>query len=148
MPDEGPKPVIELPGLKRLIRRAQKMDKDVVPTLVDGMEESILYLHQEMPEYPPEPPTSTYTRKGTLGRTVSTMKGLLPKALSRVEKHGSEVVGVLGTALEYAPWVIDEDRQAGMHKGRWWTLQGHIRDNIHAILSIFGKHLRALIGGD
>lgn len=44
---------------------------------------------------------------------------------------------VYGTNREYAPFVIDEDRQAEYHRGNWKTLQQFLRDNQQKVLSAF-----------
>ena len=73
------------------------------------------------------------------------MQGSSPEALSRVESLGGRVVGIVGTALEYAPFVIDENRQAKQHRGRWYTLQGVVEKAQDGIKRIFEEAIRNLI---
>ena len=54
---------------------------------------------------------SSYKRTGKLGQSWST----------KVEGSSAELVGRVGTNLEYAPWVQKVDQQATVHQGRWHT---------------------------
>jgi len=63
-----------------------------------------------------------YRRTGTLGRTFTT----------EVRVEGAGVLGAIGTATPYAPWVVGPPQdeaiaiggvqmfQAPIHQGRWW----------------------------
>lgn len=135
---------IEIRGLDRVRRKLERMKQSIRPQMEKATREAIHYVHSQVPAYPPPPPTSTYRRTGTLGRSVTVFQHHAPGALSRVEPLGDEVRGVIGTAIEYAPDVIDERHQARMHKGRWYTLQRVVRQATVGIKRIYEKMVREL----
>lgn len=139
---------IQVTGAAELAAKLEKMGAAMRPTLEKAMKRAVLFVHSRVPPYPSASPESSYRRTETLGRTVTTMQGAgTPDALSRVESLSGEVRGIVGTALEYAPWVIDEDRQAGQHQGRWWTLQKVVADARDGIRKIFEEAIRNLVKG-
>jgi hypothetical protein len=75
-----------------------------------------------MPAYPPQPPNSWYTRTMLLGRSLTSMVGGAPGAASQVQKIGSNVQGIVGTNVAYAPQVIGPS-QGKAFSGRWWRLE-------------------------
>ena len=90
------------------------------PAMVDAL----IFLHGELPEYPPAIPGSSYKRTGTLGRSFT----------ESVTPESGAVIGELGTNLAYAPWVVGEDFPGKMHGGRqkyqaqvhvdrWWQFE-------------------------
>lgn len=60
-----------------------------------------------------------YRRTGTLQREITTETAV----------NGNAVIGNIGTALEYAPYVIG-DNQAPIHQGRWWQLDDEVEKNL------------------
>lgn len=160
--------VAELKGLEHLLGKLHRMGVEVTPILADGAHDAVAYIHQKVPEYPlasrkPQPfknahqrrhvmwlirtgqITVPYRRTGGLGRSVTSWHGLAPGALSRVDTLGDVVRGVIGTSLDYAKPVIDEDNQAEYHQGTWWTLQGVVRDNLKGVVKIFRDKLKDLV---
>lgn len=129
-------------ALDKKLAKLQHME----PELAKAAEQSVLYVHGQVPAYPPAPEGSDYVRTGTLGRTVTTMGAASGEALSRVETIGGRPTGVIGTALEYAPYVIDENQQAWMHAGRWWTLQDVVRRSRDGVVRIYEETIRKLTG--
>lgn len=133
-------------GEKRVIRKVeqlQRLDKKLQP----AMKDAVLYVHSTTPGYPPAPVGSRYHRTGTLGRSVTTMQGQAPGALSRVEPISKGVVGVVGTNVKYGKFVIDRRRQARWNRGRWWTLQGVVDKAKPGIKRILEKAINAVIRG-
>ncbi len=140
-----------------LLAKLNRIGGGMRPTLGKAMEKGVLYVHSRVPKYPKATgapgrdaqgrftAAGSYRRTGTLGRTVTSMQGLAPEALSRVDNLGGQVVGIVGTALSYAPWVIDEERQAKQHRGRWWTLQRVVQDARNGIKNIFEQAIKDLI---
>lgn len=106
---------------------------------------AILYLHGKTPGYPPEPMGSTYRRTGTLGRSVTSLQGGAPGAISRVRSMGKSIQGIWGTNVEYAQWVIDEGKQAKAHVGRWFTLQGILEEEEGEVRMILDTGIQELI---
>lgn len=127
---------IDLRGEEVVIAKLDRLG-DVGTWALPVMNKAVLYVHGQVPPYPSPPPTSTYRRTGTLGRSISTRVASL---------SGNEVAGYIGTATVYAPYVIDEDRQAWMHRGRWWTLQQVVLNAADGVRRIFETEVRKLIG--
>jgi hypothetical protein len=135
---------IEIGGLDGLIARIRKAGADLMPTMRRAMSESMFYVHSKVPPYPAPPAGSTYRRTGTLGRSIGV----------EVRSLGSEVVGVIGTPIVYAPYVISSAMtqdgrgpQARVHEGRWWTLQKVVFNAIDEVRRIHRWALRQLFGG-
>ena len=61
-------------------------------------------------KYPPKPLGSKYIRTGRLGSRFS------------AKKIGKSSWGLFNSA-PYAAYVIDQNKQAGIHQGRWYTIQ-------------------------
>ena len=96
-----------------------------------AMRDTMIYLHGQLPEYPPALETSSYKRTGTLGRRFT----------EAVDVQADAVIGELGTNLNYAPWVVGDSfpgseingvmkYQAQVHVGRWWQFNTVIDENI------------------
>jgi hypothetical protein len=114
--------------------------------LEDATMQAVLYVHSKMPPYPPQKAGSTYRRTGTLGRTITSLMGHAPDALSRVENKFGQVRGIVGTKLSYAPWVIDQNRQTKSHKQNgWYTLQGVVRSLRAGIKSTYKNALSTFL---
>jgi hypothetical protein len=100
----------------------------------DAMKDAIHYAQSRIPH---SPPGQTGTLQavihagpggGSIGRATS---------LTRVEPFGKDVRGVIGASSDYIHYVIDEHRQARVHRGRWWILQKRIRDARDGITQIY-----------
>lgn len=122
-------------GLDELREKYRRAERDIRPALEKGMRKAMYYVHSQTPAYPAAPIGSTYRRTGTLGRSIST----------DVKPVGGSVTGIIGTPVEYAPYVIDEDRQAWMHRGRWWTLQSVVRKSLDRVVEILGDTLEDML---
>ena len=88
------------------------------------MAKSLLTLQENTGEmgYPPQRTNMVrpYKRTGTLGKSLG-MTGGKPTVYS-IKGSGSQITGRYGTDLKYAKYVIDDQKQAYMHKGWWWTM--------------------------
>ncbi len=85
-------------------------------------------LKSMIPPYPPKRPRQAYVRTGKLGRSF----GVEVKPFgTRVEAH------IFSKGVPYAPFVVDEKRQAWMHVGRWWSLQEVLSGNIDRVMAHF-----------
>jgi hypothetical protein len=136
---------IKIEGLEQMVGKLDKFAADFPKFIADAMLQTVLFTQGKLPSYPPPPPASTYRRTGTLGRSITTLAGSDPYALSTVKPLGGEVQGIIGTKLSYAPYVIDEERQAEAHKGRWWTLQGVVRGLQDTIVKFFQDQVSAFV---
>ena len=119
---------IETKGLDELIERMKMFPSKLKQIAEIGMQATLLVLWENVPPYPRPPEDSSYRRTGTLGRTLGSSEtggkaGSAPQTY-QVRKMGSGLVeGRFGTNLGYAPYVIGDDTQAWMHKGRWWQMK-------------------------
>lgn len=112
----------------------------------DATLKAVLYVHQNMPDYPPKPPNSTYDRRFLLFKSVTHMKTKHPEALSRVEPRFGSVTGIVGTRLSYAPWVIDKSRQTRTHKAHgWWNLQDVVKGMRTGIYNVYRQAMKKFI---
>lgn len=130
---------VTVDGLSEVVARLERRG-DLAPGVMrQATERAVLYVHGRVPPYPPPPPDSRYVRTGTLGRSITT----------EVRDVGSATVGVIGTAVVYAPWVISAKEvggrgpQAWMHRGRWWTLHEVVERARDGIVRIYQDALRA-----
>jgi hypothetical protein len=148
---------IEVEGLKELIDKLDKMPAEVQQAMNKTMLTSLNVLQENVPPYiaqvvPPE----VYRRTGTLGRTLGSSQAGGKAGRPTVygvysNMSGTELVGEFGTNLSYAPYVIDPERQAYMHKpgykGRpgWWTMDT-IKEKAEAkINELWNKMVAAVI---
>lgn len=133
----------EIRGLEDVQQKYATAHRNLRGEMETATRKAVTYVHGQVPGYPPPPATSTYRRTGTLGRSVTSFSS--EGALSRVEPMGSVVQGVIGTAIGYAPWVIDANRQAGPHRGRWYTLQSVVRGAWDGVKEILREGLRGVL---
>jgi hypothetical protein len=132
---------IILKGWDHLEAKLKRIAGGMHDMRMTATQKAVIYVHGEVPPYPPAPPTSTYIRTGTLGRSITT----------EVRELGSQIVGVIGSDVVYAPWVISDEAvgdagpQAKAHRGRWYTLQGVVRKAKNAIVNIYLEELRNLL---
>jgi hypothetical protein len=65
--------------------------------------------------------------------------------------NGNEVIGSIGTAIQYGPYVIGDDtQQAPIHKDRWWQLADEVEQNLPGAAQAFEdaavREIRKAIG--
>ena len=129
-------------GMEALMAKLKKLS---APELTSEIEKTtwkaVHYVHSQVPSYPSPPAGSTYGRSGNLGRSINT----------KVKTMGTDVVGLIGSSMTYAPWVISDEEapngdgpQAWMHVGRWYTLQGVVRKAQDNINKFFDDMMRRL----
>jgi phage gpG-like protein len=133
---------VQFRGWQEFDAKLGKMNGDLTGAMKTATEKAVLYVHSKVPAYPPTRPGQTYRRTGDLGRSITT----------EVKSISGGYQGSIGTNLVYAPWVIsDRDvpgmggPQAWMHKGRWFTLQGVVKDNLDDVMDIYRKAVRKLL---
>ena len=128
--------IIEIQGLDALMKRLG--DKSLVTeALAKALDKSVLTLQARAAHYPPRPPASTYRRKGTLGREITT----------KVDR--AKLVGRVGTKLGYAPYVIGDERQARW-MGHWHTMGSVVEEKLPAIKGYFaaaGREITVKLAG-
>jgi hypothetical protein len=116
---------IKITGLDKIYLLFADMPNKMRKFLRTGMEQSLLVLHENVPPYPPNPVSSKYIRTGMLGKSLGSSEAggkVDTPTVYSVKSNDVQTIGQFGTQLSYAKYVIDPDRQAYMHKGRWWTM--------------------------
>ncbi len=111
---------MQVKGLEEVLGKLAAWPDKLQQVMDTLMNASLLALWEAVPGYPEPPEGSTYRRTGTLGRTIGVEHSGEPE-IYQVVANGGYTEGHFGTRLEYAPYVIGE-RQAWMHRGRWWTI--------------------------
>ena len=131
---------ITVKGLEQLKEKMGAFEKGLPAAMEKTTKEVIIFVHSNIPDYPPKPAGSTYTRTLTLWRTLTSFMGAVPDALSRVEKAFGELRGWIGTKLNYAPYVIDEENQTAVHRAHgWWRLQEVVLGLQDGIRNVYEK---------
>ncbi len=134
---------IKIDGLAEALRRFETIPAKVNSTMRSLMDKSMRVLWENVPPYPPKPEGSKYIRTGLLGKSIGA-SGDKPTIYS-ITGAGADIRGAFGTKLSYAKYVIDPDRQAYMHKGRWWTTDT-IKSNAEAkIAKIWDTFIKVLL---
>lgn len=133
-------PEFEYEGVDELMELIAKLPDLATQAGQPAMTDAVLFLHGEIPEYPPALPESSYVRTGTLGRRFTT----------NVEENPLSIIGELGNNVNYAPWVVGDSfpgseingvmkYQAKVHRGRWWQFNQVIDDNIERAWEVFDE---------
>ncbi len=139
---------MKIKGLDKLNQKMNKLGSSIQPMLQDTTMKAVLYVHSKVPNYPPAPAGSTYRRTLTLFRTITTLMGSYPDALSRVESLFGMVRGIVGTKLNYAGFVIDETQQTNTHKNNgWWVLQKVVLSLKSDIKKIYEQGVKSTVRG-
>lgn len=125
---------ISIEGLDRVLKKLNYTADQLRRAMITPMKRAMYHVKGSIPPYPVVPAGSTYSRTGLLGRSYKT----------RVESRGSNTVGVLGTAVSYSPYVVDEEQQVWYNR-HWYTLQKVVRDDIPAIVRIFAEWVGDLL---
>lgn len=124
--------------IKRMERYPDHLDTEVRKAYTGVAAE----VQKSVPAYPSPPPGSTYDRTGALGAGLGSGMGggqVGPPSVYRVEKIGqAEYELVIGAnEPEYNVYVIDEQRQAAVHRGRWWTTRDWLERAQEGITKVF-----------
>lgn len=124
--------------IKRMERYPDHLDTEVRNAHVGALG----VLQKATPAYPSPPPGSTYTRTEALGAGLGSGFGggqVGPPSLYKVEKLGEGAYeSAIGSSTpEYNVYVIDEQRQAAVHRGRWWTTRDWLERAQEGITKVF-----------
>jgi hypothetical protein len=123
---------IEVEGIDKLLKKYGRVEG--LKLLREPIIESLAFLVDDLATYPSPPPGSTYRRTGTLGRFWTS-------AVPEILETSQGISGRYGNNLEYAPYVQDEELQAGIHRSRWLTDDGAIKKNEQKIIDKFETFL-------
>ena len=147
---------ITVKGLDELLAKMRAFPDKLNAAIKSKMDDALLVLWENVPAYPPEPEDSSYTRTGTLGRTLGSSegggKGGAYPDIYEVHPLGSAsgYEGRFGTNLDYAPYVVDPEEQAAVHRGRWWTMTTiaeKAHDKIVAVFQGLADEIRKFLEG-
>lgn len=97
-------------------------------------QEALDLLKERMQRYPAPPPNSKYKRTYELKNSWQTTVIL-----------SGATLGKLTTNIPYAPYVVDEEDQAGIHQGRWQTIQQVAQEEDVNITAIYERELERVI---
>ena len=140
---------VDIKGLDRAVNKLKNMPDRLQKNMNKAMELSLLRLWEAVRPYPPKPTNSKYRRTGTLGRSLGSSQsggktGGKPTVYS-VTGTGRSTKGTFGTNLSYAKYVIDPQKQAYMHSGRWWTMDSIKKDALPKIKKVFYEMVKAIL---
>ena len=125
--------VVEVQGLDELLKRFGTSNKIVNAEIKKAMQKSVYYLQSKVAVYPPPPPTSTYRRTGTLGRSIT----------SEVRGSRAEIEGVVGTNIPYARYVIGPAQPIYMK--HWKRLTQHADEQKGKVEEFFAQAGEAIV---
>lgn len=138
---------LELTGFDDLEALIEKLPELALAAGEVGMQRALLFLHGQLPPYPPQRAGATYRRTGTLGRGFTTQTTRFPDA----------VLGEIGTRVAYAPWVVGprypgtEIRGRVMYQARgnrrlWWRFDEVMDASKDAAFTVFADEFRQEFG--
>lgn len=125
---------VEIRGLAELRRKLDELEK-IVGQLDDPTSDALELLKKRMQEYPAPPPGSTYDRTFELKNSWQ----------ETVILSGTTLIGNLFSNVPYGPFVQDEQEQAGIHQGRWQTIQSVIEEQEKNAVNLYERELERLI---
>src|SRR3990172_10958752 len=141
--------------------------------MIKATYEATNFPHSEIPAYPPASgkPYPFKSAKQALFVKASIAEGKMEVPYRRTAQLGRSItkevraagagdfhltyVGVIGTKMVYAPWVISRDKVDGIqgnrgppsqyHSGLWYTLQDLLDRNMKKIYDIYKKAVDGMI---
>jgi hypothetical protein len=116
--------VVTVDGLSELLEAFANFPTIAAGEISKAVEKALLLLQGAAADYPPKPPESTYRRTGTLGRLWTSAARVVEENVS-----GAFVVGRVGNATPYGPYVQDPKEQAKVHRGRWKTTEQIVQEH-------------------
>lgn len=108
--------------------------KDYLLDLSKPTQAALDLLKARMQVYPAPPPNSKYVRTYNLKNSWQTTVIL-----------SGTTLGKLSTNIPYAPYVVDGADQAGIHQGRWQTIQQVATEEEANIAVIYERELERVI---
>lgn len=140
---------IEVRGLARLNTKLGRAGANQI--LERPMAKSLAIVEGVLKTEPPPRPGQRYIR----GRGPTNAAGVVIRETSEhlsatwssnVTQSPSGVRGQLRNNVSYAPWVVSDQWQAWMHKGRWTTDVQAIDRNMDRIRQIFNDEVAKELG--
>ncbi len=152
MPQTG----IDYQDVTDFLRALEQFPQEVNRTVRSAVRQAVELVRGWLAVYPPAtsanaPPGDGYRwyergfgTRTTTGKSYPTSEMLGRSWTTKVSGQGPWQ-GVIGTTASYAPVVQDEDRQAAVHRGRWRTVQGAVKDNRPKIVRLVLAGIRRAI---
>lgn len=125
---------VEIRGMVELRRKLAELE-DALTQMDDPTSDALALLKKRMQEYPAPPAGSTYQRTNDLKNSWQ----------ETVVMSGTTLVGNLFSNVPYGPFVQDEESQAGIHQGRWQTVQSVIEEEERAAVNLYEQELERLV---
>lgn len=129
---------IEVRGRDEILGLLRAIGPDLRQTLQPAADAILSMLYSHIRPYPPERPGQRYQRTNDLGNSWLIEDG-----------PGSTGDEELGRVVSYGPGynalVQDENEQAGIHAGRWQTVQSVARDREQQAQEIVEAVIAALL---
>lgn len=125
---------VEIRGLPELNRKLEELEQ-AVGQMTDPTSDALELLRKRMQEYPAPPPGSTYERTFNLKNSWQ----------ETVIISGTTLIGNLFSNVPYGPYVQDEEQQAGIHQGRWQTIQSVLEEQEQATVNLYEQELERLV---
>jgi hypothetical protein len=126
---------VRLEGAEELKQRLRRAPGIVRKHMRRGVDRAVKTVQRKAQVYPPPPAASSYTRTGTLGRLWT----------SSAWVYGGSVQGLVGNPLWYGAYVMGDEEQAWMHRGRWKTLGQIVKETTKEILGFLEAALNAAL---
>jgi hypothetical protein len=136
MPSGG----ITIKGATQTAKKLHLFANILVGDLERAGNEVLKEMEDNVPEYPPPIPSSQYVRTYKLQDALHGENQSM--SLNEVEPVQGGVLAHLG-AGEYGPYVVGIGTQAGVHMGRWWTLNEVLMRASSGAIEIVRKYARS-----
>ena len=131
--------IVEIRGLEELRARFKEYPEVLDKVMQELTQAQLLTLHENVPPYPPKPQSSTYSRTGTLGRSLGSSIGGGASGgqadIFQTIKGAGFYEARFGTLLFYAGPVIGNP-QASFFAQYWWKFDEIIGFAFQKILQI------------
>lgn len=138
-----------------LIKRMERYPQQFDGVMKESANASLLVIHENVPAYPKQLPSSKYTRTGLLGQSmgVGQTGGQIgqPNIYLTKKIGDGSYQGEFGSSLNYAPDVIGDGTQKAIFKSRgWWatnTIAKRAAGKIIKVYEIAAKKMTQFIDG-
>lgn len=125
---------VEIKGLPELRRKLEELEQ-AIEQMADPTSDALNLLKKRMQDYPPPPPGSTYQRTYNLKNSWQ----------ETVITSGTTTIGNLFSSIPYGPLVQDRENQAGIHQGRWQTIQDVLEEEEQNAVDLYEQELERLV---
>jgi len=135
-----PRSGISLRGATKTSRKLQIFADVLVGDLGRLGEQVLTKMEDSVPDYPPPIVGSSYVRTYNLWDALHSKSHHM--SLNQVERAQGGVMAHLA-AKGYGSYVVGIGTQAGMHAGRWWTLNRVLMDAAKEVVAIVRGYARS-----